>query len=137
MPTEVARRFIGALERHDLDAAIQCLDPRVYFDSAGENADFRTHDGFREWWELQIPSGSELHLLQIEVLDDQHVFVELVIGHPEGDGRTWSAETMCWVITADEGLIETIERFASAETALRRARRAAEMFRPDGPLQAP
>ena len=72
----------------------------------------------------------------MEALDDQHVFAELVIGHSENDGHTWSAETMAWVIRADDvdGLIEAIEMFADPELALERARSAVVMFRRDGPL---
>ena len=135
MPTEIVRRLIEALERQDLDGAIQCLDRGVYIASAGEEADFSTHEGFGRWWEQQISSSSELFPLQIEALDDQHVFAELVIGHPESDGHTWSAETIAWVIRADDGVIEAIEMFADAEIALKRARSAVEMFRWDGPLQ--
>ena len=135
MSTEIVRRLIGALERQDLDAAIECLDRGVYFVSAGEDADFSTHEGFRRWWEQQIPSGSELHPLQVEALDDQHVFAELLIGHPDTDGHAWSAETMGWVVTAGDRVIEAIEMFADAEIALKRARGTVEMFRRDGPLQ--
>ena len=135
MPIEIVTRLVEALERQDLDAAIQCLDRGVYFASACEEADFSTHEGFRRWWELQFTSGSELHPLQIEALDDEHVFAELVIGHPESDGHSWSAETMGWVLTAGDGVVEAIEMFADAEVALQRARSAVEMFRPDGPLQ--
>ena len=135
MPTEIVRRLIEALERQDVDAAIQCLDRGVYFAAADEEADFSTQEGFRRWCELQISTGSELHPLKIEALDDQHVFAELVIGHPESDGQTWSAETMGWVLTAGDGVIEAIEMFADAEIALKRARSAVKMFCPDGPLE--
>ena len=135
MQAETVRRFIEALERQDLDAAIQCLDRGIYFASAAEEADFSTHEGFCRWWELRFSPGSELKPLRIETLDDRRVFAELVIGHPERDGRTWSAETMVWVITGSDGTIEAIEMFADAEIALERARSSAQMFRPDGPLQ--
>jgi hypothetical protein len=128
-------RFIEALERQDVGAAIQCLDRGVYFASTGEDADFSTHEGFRRWWDLQSSSRFELYPLKIESLDDQHVFAEVVIGHPEDDGQSWSAETMAWVITGDVGVIEAIEMFADAEIALRRARSAVKMFGEDGPLK--
>ena len=131
----IVMRFIEALERQDVDAAIQCLDRGVYFASTGEDADFSTHEGFRRWWELQSSSRFELYPLKIEALDDQHVFAELVIGHAEGDGQTWAAERMAWVITADVGVIEAIEMFADPEIALSRGRSAVKMFAQDGPLQ--
>ena len=136
MPTEIARRLIHALELQDPDAAIQCLDCGVYFASAAEDADFSTHEGFRRWWEQQISRGSEFQLLEIEGLDDRRVFAELIVSHPESDGRAWSAETIAWVITAGDGVIEAIEMFADAEAALQRARSAVKMFRRHGPLQA-
>lgn len=135
MPAEIVRRFIEALERQDLDAAIQCLDRGVYFVSAGEDADFSAHEGFCRWWEQQISSSSELHPLQIQELDDHHAFAELLIGHPESGGYTWSAETVGWVIAASDGVIEAIETFADTEVALQRARRAAKLLRPGGPLE--
>ncbi|HET9120528.1 MAG TPA: nuclear transport factor 2 family protein [Solirubrobacterales bacterium] len=131
MPTVVVRHFVEALERRDLDAAIQCLDRGVYFVSAGEDADFSAHEGFRRWWEQQIACGSDLHSLQLEALDDQRVFTEMLIGHPESGGDTWSAETMGWVITAGDDVIVAIEMFADAELALQRAKRAIDVLRGD------
>jgi SnoaL-like domain len=135
VPTEIVTRFIKALERQDLDDAIQCLDRGIYFASAGEDPDFSTHEGFRRWWELEIPDGSQIKSLQVEAVDNQHVFVELITGHPESGGHSWSAETMGWVITAGDGVIEAIEMFADTEIALQRARRAAKVLRPGGPLE--
>jgi hypothetical protein len=94
--------------------------------SASEGADFSAREGFRRWWSLQISSGSELHPLQIEALDDHHVFAELLTGHPEADGHTWVAETLGCVYTVGDGTIEAIEMFADAERARERARRAIE-----------
>ena len=133
---EIVTRLIEALERQDLDSAIQCLNSGVYFASSNEDADLGAHDGFRRWWELQIsPGGSDLRVLQVEALDDHHVFAELIIGHPRNDGDSWSAETMACVISEGDGVIETIEMFANAETALDRARDSVEMFRPGGALE--
>ena len=135
MPTAIVRRLIHALELQDPHAAIQCLDRGFYFASAGEDADFSTHEGFRRWWEQQSSKGSEFQLLEIDALDDQRVFAELIVSYPEDDGHTWSAETMGWVIKASDGVIDSIEMFADAEIALKRARSAVVMFRRDGPLQ--
>ena len=135
MPIEVVTRFIEAMERQDLGASIQCLDRGVYFVSAGEDADFSAHEGFERWWEQQISNGSELHSLRVEALDDHRVFIEMLIGHAESGGFTWSAETMGWVITAADGVIDAIEIFADADVAFQRAKRAIEILRRDGPLQ--
>jgi len=135
MPDTIVRRLIEALERQDLDAAIQCLDCGVYFVSAGEDADFSAHGGFRSWWHQQISKGSEFYPLQIEVIDDRHVFTELLFGYPESGGDTWAAVTMCWVITTGDGVIDAIEMFTDAEVTLERARRAIELLRPDTPVQ--
>lgn len=136
MSTEVVRRFIDALERQDLDAAIECLDRGVYFVSAGEDADFSSHEGFRRWWEEQrISSGSELHSLKVEALDDHRVLTEMLIGHQESGGQAWAAETICWVITAGDRVIDAIETFPDAEVALERARRAIKALPPEAPPQ--
>ena len=135
MPTAVVTRFVKALERQDLDAAIRCLDRGVYFVSAGEDADFSAHEGFRRWWEQQLSSGLEFRTLQVEALDDRRVFTELLVSYLGSGGHTWSAETMGWVITAGDGVIDAIEIFADAELALERARRAIVILRRDGLLQ--
>lgn|SRR5262245_8531101 len=134
MPSAVVKCFVEALERQDFDAAIQCLDRGVYFVSAGEDDDFSAHEGFGRWWEQQISSDSEFHPLHVEVLDNHRVFAEMLIGYPESGGHTWVAETMGWVITAGDGVIDAIEIFADAEVALQRSRRAIEVLRRDGPL---
>ena len=142
MPTAVVRRFVEALERQDLDAAIQCVDRRVYFvsESAAEGDDFCAHEGFRRWWDLQISGGFDIQPLRVERLDDHHVFAELLTGHPENDGRSWAAETSGCICTLGDGTtvggntIEVIEMFADADRALGRALRTIEALRRDGLL---
>jgi len=131
MSTETVRHFVEALERGDLDAALRCVDERLYFVSAA-GADFRDREGFRRWWELQLSSGADLKLLRIEALDDNHVFAELLSGHPEREGNTWAAETLGCVYTVDEGTIAAIEMFGDVEQAREGARRAIEVLRLDG-----
>ena len=135
MSTAIVSRFVEALERQELDAAIRCIDRGVYFVSAGEDADFSSHEGFCRWWELQASSGSVFRALQVETLDDRRVFTELLVSHSGSGGHTWSAETMGWVITAGNGVIDAIEMFADAELALQRARHALVVLRQDGLLQ--
>lgn len=143
MPTAVVRSFVEALERQDLDAAIECVDGGVYFvsESAAEGDDFSAHEGFRRWWDLQISGGFDIHPLRVERLDDHHVFAELLTGHAENDGSSWAAETSGCICTLGDrtaerrGTIEVIEMFADADRALARARRTIEEFRRAGLLQ--
>jgi limonene-1,2-epoxide hydrolase len=131
MPTRIVGEFVEALEQQDLDAAIDCVDQGVYFVSAAEGADFSGREGFRRWWEQQISNGSDFHPLHIDCLDDHHVFVEMISGHPENGGHTWVAETLGVVYTVDDGRIEAIETFRNAERTLLRARRTIKLLRGD------
>src|SRR5262245_23529188 len=135
MSTEIVRDFVEAIERRDLEAALECLDESVYFVTATEGADFSRHEGFGRWWDLQVSSDSELCPLRIEALDNHHVFVELLTGHPESDGHTWVAETLGCVYTVGDETIEAIEMFADAEQARERAGRALRVLRREGLLR--
>jgi limonene-1,2-epoxide hydrolase len=135
MSTEVVSRFVEALESRDLNAAIDCVDQSVYFVSPAEGADFSTREGFLRWWRLHGSRGSELHPLRIEALDDRHVFVELLSGHPEDGGRSWATETLGCVYSVGNEVIEAMEMFADAEGALVQARHAIELLCEDGLFQ--
>jgi ketosteroid isomerase-like protein len=110
----VVRRFLSTLERDDVDAALACLDERVYFVPPADEVfpragDFSGHDGFRDWWEAEFRDRVSLVPIEIEQVDDRHVFAEVMVGAFEG--QTYVSRCRAWVCTVEDQAINAIELF--------------------------
>jgi ketosteroid isomerase-like protein len=110
----VVRRFLAALEREDIDAALACLDEQVYFVPPADEVfpragDFSGHDGFRAWWEAEFRDRVSLVPIEVEQVDDRHVFAEVMAGAFEG--RTYVSRCRAWVCTVEGQAIDAIELF--------------------------
>jgi ketosteroid isomerase-like protein len=81
---EVARRAWAALERKDIDAFLELIDPEIEFLSLiaeAEGRTYRGHDGVRDWWDSVSESlgGLGYDVQEFTSLGEGHVLTEVVI----------------------------------------------------------
>jgi ketosteroid isomerase-like protein len=110
----VVRRFFAALEREDVEAALACLDGAVYFvppadETFPEGGDFGGHDGFRAWWAAEFGDSASLVAIDVEQVDDRHVFAEVMVGALEG--QAYVSHSRAWLCTVEDQSIDAIELF--------------------------
>ncbi len=81
---EVVRKAWAALERKDIDAFLEPIDPEIEFLSLiaeAEGRTYRGHDGVRDWWDTVSESlgGLGYEVQDFTSLGEGHVLTEVVI----------------------------------------------------------
>ena len=99
-----ARRAYDALNRRDLDAFLELLDPEVEFDSLVAEAEgtmFRGHDGARKWWDEVVYSLGGIHFEPVEITEVADAAV-LVKVRASGEAAGVTVEQVMWQVSLSD-----------------------------------
>jgi ketosteroid isomerase-like protein len=123
---ELAERAFATLERRDLDAFLDFVDPAVEFTSLiaeAEGQTFRGHEGVRDWWDRVAGSigGLDFKMEHPQDIGDLLVAKITVTGRI---GGTPVSQAMYQVIQFREGKALAWRFFRTQEEALAMARKA-------------
>jgi ketosteroid isomerase-like protein len=119
---EIARRWVGAYNRRDLDGLIGLTDPAVVLDNSNaafDGAVYRGHDGVREWlswvrgmWKRQQFTPQEF----IPVGENQVIVAVLLVSVGRDDVETVAHGAA--VTTVREEKVTQLKTFQSRAEAL-------------------
>ena len=119
---EIARRWVGAYNRRDLDGLIGLTDPAVVLDNSNaafDGAVYRGHDGVREWlswvrgmWKCQQFKPQEF----IPVGENQVIVAVLLVSVGRDDVETVAHGAA--VTTVREEKVTQLKTFQSRADAL-------------------
>ena len=121
---EVVRRAWAAVNRRDVPALLECLDPRVEavpFGAAMEGRVYRGHEGVTGWLEREVwvtYETFEVHPDENQVIDDERL---LVFGHWIARGRESGVEleaTASWVVDVRDGRIVRWQTYTERDEAI-------------------
>ena len=120
---ETALRGLDALNRRDVQAAIQVADPEIELrpELIGTPV-YRGHDGIRQWLRDVETAWESFQLEPVETRErDDEIFLA---ARATGRGRTTGADVEAWlfyVITFREGKVVQILGFTDGDKALEAA----------------